>query len=147
MCSEKKAVKFFVMYRTFIANKLAGGEKASSLIGNMYTASIFMSLISLLCDALNSDNDLEGKTIGFIAYGSGSKSKVFQGVVEANWKEKVENIQLFQYLESRTTIDINTYEQLHRNELFRPVTNGAKITISHVENGETNKGLRRYILN
>jgi hydroxymethylglutaryl-CoA synthase len=135
------------LYRNFVASKIAAGEKASSLIGNMYTASIFMSLLSLLCDALESDIEIENNTIGFIAYGSGSKSKVFQGTVQGNWKEKVNKVQLFEYLNSRTTIDIDTYEQLHKSQLVNPISNGAKVIMTHVENGETNKGLRRYSIN
>ena len=44
----KKAASKSVMYQNFIENKIKDGEMASSYIGNMYTASIFMSLISLL---------------------------------------------------------------------------------------------------
>ena len=113
----------------------------------MYTASIFMSLLSLLCDAHLNDLEIENNAIGFIAYGSGSKSKVFQGTVQENWKGKVKGIQLFENLASRTSIDIDTYEQLHKSQLVKPISNGVKITMTHVENGETNKGLRRYSIN
>ena len=135
------------LYRNFVTSKIAAGEKASSLIGNMYTASIFMSLLSLLCDAHLNDLEIENNAIGFIAYGSGSKSKVFQGTVQENWKGKVKGIELFENLASRTSIDIDTYEQLHKSQLVKPISNGVKITMTHVENGETNKGLRRYSIN
>ncbi len=142
----KRASKSAI-YKNFVDKKIASGELASSLIGNMYTASIFMSLISLLCDAHRNDQELHTNTIGFIAYGSGSKSKVFQGTVQPNWKQQVSKIKLFEYLDSRTTIDIDTYEQLHKSQLHTPLTNSRKVTISHVESGETNKGLRRYSFN
>lgn len=142
-----KSASKSALYKSFVESKIAAGEKASSLIGNMYTASIFMSLISLLCDSLRNGIDLKNKTVGFIAYGSGSKSKVFQGIVQENWKDNVSKIELFEYLDSRTKIDIDTYEKLHNSQLVNPVSNGAKVTISHVENGATNKGLRRYSIN
>ncbi len=142
----KKASKSNI-YRDFVNTRIAAGERASSLIGNMYTASIFMSLVSLLCDALEKDIDLTNNTIGFIGYGSGSKSKVFQGIVQENWKANVEKIQLFEYLKSRTEIDIDTYEKLHKCQLKQPVYNNSHVTMSHVESGETNKGLRRYSIN
>ena len=39
------------LFKTFIKNKIKAGEKASSMIGNMYTASIFMSLLSFLIES------------------------------------------------------------------------------------------------
>lgn len=134
------------LYKSFIENKIASGEKASSLIGNMYTASIFMCLTSLLCDAFSNQKELVNNTIGFIGYGSGSKSKVFQGTVQENWKTKVKNIHLFEYLASRTEINIDVYEKLHKNQIKQPVHTTNTITMSHMESGETNRGLRRYSL-
>ena len=134
------------LYKAFVNTRIAAGERASSLIGNMYTASIFMSLISLLCDALENKMELAGNTIGFIGYGSGSKSKVFQGIVQEGWQEKVAQIQLFEYLASRTEIDIATYEQLHKNQIKQPVFGKSQVAMSHLETGETNKGLRRYLV-
>ena len=76
------------LYKNFVEDKIAPGEMASSEIGNMYTASIFMSLISSLVDASNNDKKFEDKKIGFISYGSGSKAKIFEGTVQKNWIDK-----------------------------------------------------------
>ena len=77
-----KKVSKSSLYKNFVENKIAPGEMASSEIGNMYTASIFMSLISSLVDAANNDKKFEDKKIGFISYGSGSKAKIFEGTVQ-----------------------------------------------------------------
>ncbi|MDY2586127.1 hydroxymethylglutaryl-CoA synthase family protein [Winogradskyella aquimaris] len=140
---SKKAYKS-EMYTTFINSKIAQGELASSEIGNMYTASIFMSLLSLLSDSYNNDLDLSGKTIGFIAYGSGSKSKVFEGVVQDEWVSKIADVNLFETLNERTSIDVETYENIHRAKLEKPIHNGSKISLDFIERDETNYGLRRY---
>lgn len=140
---SKKAYKS-EMYTTFINSKIAQGELASSEIGNMYTASIFMSLLSLLSDSYNNDLDLSGKTIGFIAYGSGSKSKVFEGVVQNKWASKIADIKLFETLNERASIDVETYENIHRAKLETPIHNGSKISLDFIERDETNYGLRRY---
>ncbi|WP_426432025.1 hydroxymethylglutaryl-CoA synthase family protein [Winogradskyella sp. HB-48] len=132
------------LYSTFINTKIAQGELASSEIGNMYTASIFMSLLSLLSDGYNSNTELSGKTIGFIAYGSGSKSKVFEGVVQENWKSRLSDVHLFETLNQRTSIDVDTYENIHRAKLESPIHNGSKISLDFIEREETNYGLRRY---
>lgn len=132
------------LYSDFITDKISAGELASSEIGNMYTASIFMALLSFLSDRFNNSEQIENQTIGFIGYGSGSKSKVFQGVVQPNWASKIKDVKLFEYLENRTSITVDTYESIHKSALEIPVEKGSKIALNFVEKEETNYGLRRY---
>ncbi|MEM9681288.1 MAG: hydroxymethylglutaryl-CoA synthase, partial [Bacteroidota bacterium] len=75
---NKRAYKSKI-YNTFIQERIASGEKASSEIGNMYTASIFMAFLSYLSYHYNESIEIADNSVGFIAYGSGSKSKVFEG--------------------------------------------------------------------
>ena len=132
------------LYNQFVDSKIRSGELASSEIGNMYTASIFMALLSYLSDSFNNEVDIEGNKVGLIAYGSGSKSKVFEGSIQPNWASKIENIKLFEYLNDRTAIDLGTYESLHRSKLDQPVYDGSKISLDYIEREEFNYGLRRY---
>ena len=132
------------LYKQFIASKIAPGELASSEIGNMYTASIFMSLLSLLSNALETGKEISGNTIGFIAYGSGSKSKVFEGRIETAWKQKIEPVKLFTTLNQRTPINVETYENLHRFKADSAVLDSTKIRLDYIEKEPTNCGLRRY---
>ena len=83
----------------------------------MYTASIFMALLSALQTSFNENEDLTEKEIGFLAYGSGSKSKVFVGKISPEWKSVVEKWNLFESLKNRLAIDFDTYEKLHRKQL------------------------------
>ena len=62
-----------------------------------------MGLLSTLCDAADKGEAIEGNTIGFMGYGSGSKAKVFQGTVEAGWA-KVGQLDLFNALENRSPV-------------------------------------------
>ena len=114
---EQKAVAKSEDYIQFINDKIEKSQRASSEIGNMYTASIFMALLSALQTSFNENEDLSGTEIGFLGYGSGSKSKVFAGKVSANWKKVAEKWNLFENLKHRTAVDFNTYEQLHRKQL------------------------------
>lgn len=52
-------------------------------IGNSYTASLYISLISLL---EQNKNNLSGKRIGFYSYGSGSVAEFFSGVVQPDYQ-------------------------------------------------------------
>lgn len=114
---EQKAVAKSEDYLKFISDKIEKSQRASSEIGNMYTASIFMALLSALQTSFNENEDLAGQEIGFLGYGSGSKSKVFAGKVSPNWKNVVSKWNLFENLKDRLAIDFETYEKLHRKQL------------------------------
>lgn len=118
---EQKAVAKSEDYLKFISEKIEKTQRASSEIGNMYTASIFMALLSGLQTSFSEIEELAGHEIGFLGYGSGSKSKVFAGKVSENWKTVVEKWNLFENLNERLAIDFDTYEKLHRKQLEHSV--------------------------
>ena len=133
------------VYKNFINQKIAPGEKASSEIGNMYTASIFMSFISSLDEAISDGKDLNNKKIGFISYGSGSKAKIFEGTIQNQWINKIKKIKLFQNLNSRKKISIDIYEKLHRRKVSSNINNNEGIIkLKGIDNGEFTEGLRNY---
>lgn len=103
-------------YTAFVNQKLQPAEPASSLIGNLYTGSIFMGLLSTLAQHAKNGTDVTDKKIGFLAYGSGSKSKVFEGTVQQGWTEAAQKAQLFETLEQSHEIDFTTYQKLHKKE-------------------------------
>jgi hydroxymethylglutaryl-CoA synthase len=140
---KKSALKSKLFY-TFIKSKIESGEKASSLIGNMYTASIFMSFLSLLSESLTNKKNIEGNTIGFLAYGSGSKSKIFQGEIQKNWSSKIKHLDLFKSISSRKEIDFSTYEKLHNKEITDPIINKESIALDRIESIENKTGYRIY---
>ncbi|MHA3787584.1 hydroxymethylglutaryl-CoA synthase family protein [Flavobacterium hauense] len=103
-------------YKEFVNQKLQPAEIASSLIGNLYTGSVFMGLLSTLSHFAKTETDLTGKIFGFLAYGSGSKSKAFEGIIQQSWKEAVQNVLLFETLAKSNEIDFETYLKLHKKE-------------------------------
>ncbi|WP_336690708.1 MULTISPECIES: hydroxymethylglutaryl-CoA synthase family protein [unclassified Chryseobacterium] len=143
---EQKAVAKSDGYIQFINDKIEKSQRASSEIGNMYTASIFMALLSALQTSFNENEELAGQQIGFLGYGSGSKSKVFAGKVSENWKKVAEKWNLFESLKNRTAIDFGTYEKLHRKQLRNSVNENYKgfgLTSVELENPVL-KGARYY---
>ncbi|SUX46259.1 hydroxymethylglutaryl-CoA synthase family protein [Chryseobacterium indoltheticum] len=143
---EQKAVAKSENYIEFINNKIERTQRASSEIGNMYTASIFMALLSGLQTSFNENEELAGEEIGFVGYGSGSKSKVFAGKVSENWKTVVAKWDLFENLKNRLAIDFDTYEKLHRKQLeysVNPDYNGFGLESVESENPLL-KGARYY---
>ncbi|MGC4128711.1 MAG: hydroxymethylglutaryl-CoA synthase [Bergeyella sp.] len=123
---EQKAVAKSEDYLAFINRKIEPSQRASSEIGNMYTASIFMALLSALQVSYNENEELAGQEIGFLGYGSGSKSKVFAGRISEEWKNVVSRWNLFETLKNRTRIDFETYEKLHRKQLEESVNKDYK---------------------
>lgn len=111
-----KAISKSEDYTAFVNQKLQPAEPASSLIGNLYTGSVFMGLLSALTQHAVNDNDLNGKKFGFLAYGSGSKSKVFEGTLQQGWAEATQKAQLFETLQQSHEIDFDTYLKLHKKE-------------------------------
>jgi hydroxymethylglutaryl-CoA synthase len=143
---EQKAVAKSEAYIEFINDKIEKSQRASSEIGNMYTASIFMALLSALQTSFNENEELIGKEIGFLGYGSGSKSKVFAGKVSENWKNVVSKWNVFEELKNRTAIDFETYEKLHRKQLENSVNQNYKgFGLKYVElENPVLKGARYY---
>ena len=143
--SWKRAAAKSSLYTQFVNERIEITERSSSVIGNMYTASIFMALVSLVVNAKADGVELEGKQLGFIAYGSGSKSKVFGGTVQQGWQAAIDKLDLNSQLEKRTQVDINTYEALHTGAQQSPVVVSDDIVLTHIESEkETAIGLRTY---
>jgi hydroxymethylglutaryl-CoA synthase len=103
-------------YLEFVNQTIFPSEIASGQVGNMYTGSIFLGMLSTLCFHLQQNTNITNKKFGFIAYGSGSKSKVFEAEVQENWQSVIEKTQLFETLNNSTEIDFGTYISLHKKE-------------------------------
>lgn len=108
-------------YRRFVAAKLEKAQRASRDTGNLYTASIFLALMSSLESDLSEGNNLTGERLGFVAYGSGSKAKVFEAVVQKEWSGVVRRFGIFRKLADRQAIDYDQYEALHTGVQAAPV--------------------------
>jgi hydroxymethylglutaryl-CoA synthase len=133
-------------YRHFVKEKIAKGETASSLVGNLYTSSILLSLVGTLEAALEEERDLTDTTFGFFAYGSGSKSKVFTGVLQPQWREITSRFGLFDKLNQRTTINYEQYERLHRKQQKESVLKpaGTFYLEAVCQEKSVNEGARTY---
>jgi hydroxymethylglutaryl-CoA synthase len=122
-----RSVNASIEYKKFVEKKISKGQSASSEIGNLYTGSIFMSLMSTLEADLKEGIDLTDAGFGFFAYGSGSKSKVFQGEVKIMWKDRVEKFDLQSILEKRQAIGKETYAALHTETQEKALYEGSRI--------------------
>lgn len=132
-------------YTEFHAERIEKGQRASSLIGNQYTGSIFLALMSTFESDLEDNSNLDNTLFGMCGYGSGAKAKVFEGKVNPRWREVVATWRLFERLAGRMAIDHVTYENLHKgtqdNSVIEPKGEFALVDIG--EEG-VEEGARRY---
>jgi hydroxymethylglutaryl-CoA synthase len=101
-------------FKIFAEQRIEKTQRASSLIGNQYTGSIFLALMSTMESDYLDGTEMNGKKVGLCGYGSGAKAKVFEGEVQEQWKEISSRFELFERLSKRTPIDKTIYESLHR---------------------------------
>ena len=93
-----------------------------SKVGNVYTASLYLSLAGLL----ESEGDaIAGKRIGMFSYGSGSSSEFFSGVVGPRAGAKVRALGLSALLESRERVSMEEYERIFNHPPSEPISTHA----------------------
>lgn len=128
-------------YTLLVTEKIERGERLSSHIGNVYTASIFISLLSFLIHSKSNDDI---KNLLFIAYGSGSKSKVFRGILQEKWKTVFNDRDQKSLLSNRMKITFEQYENIRFQKINSPLATNK--TIKQHSSGimETNRFARYY---
>ena len=118
MQADEKFRRAFIrssFYNEVFEKKLASSLEASTIIGNLYTASMYMGFRSLLEFEHKKGTDLEGKRIGFGSYGSGSSAMVFSGAIQPGYKQLVKRMNLEEEMGSRKKISMEEYMKLHEN--------------------------------
>ncbi|MGN6350226.1 MAG: hydroxymethylglutaryl-CoA synthase family protein [Candidatus Nitrosocosmicus sp.] len=118
MKADEKFRKEFMKtkeYKEVFDKKMSSSLEASALIGNLYTASMYMGLRSLVEFEYNKGIDLYDKRVGFGSYGSGCSAMVFSGVFQDQYKEIANKMNLDKEIGQRTKISIEDYEKLHNN--------------------------------
>ena len=118
MRADEKFRKEFMKtgyYREVFDKKMSSSLEASALIGNLYTASMYMGFGSLVEFENNKGIDLYNKRVGFGSYGSGCSAMVFSGIFQEQCKEIANKMDLDKEIGQRTKISIEDYEKLHNN--------------------------------
>lgn len=86
----------------------------SRIVGNCYSASMYIGLCSLLdlCE-----EELAGERIGFYSYGSGCVGEFFSGEVQPGWREQLFTAAHQQMLEARQELTFRQYEDIYHYKL------------------------------
>ena len=84
----------------------------SQKVGNIYTGSLFLGLLSLL---ENSSTLKTGDRIALFSYGSGAVSEIFSGQLVAGFKQRLQTNRI-EMLNNRTPLSIPDYEKIFFEE-------------------------------
>jgi len=119
MTKDHQFTKLFTsteMYAELYESKLASSLIASKMIGNLYTASLYLGFRSSLEFEYQKGVDLEGKRVGFCSYGSGASAMIFSGVIQPEYGQVVKDMNLEAEIGPRTKLSLDEYEELHENK-------------------------------
>ena len=119
MTKDHQFTKLFTNTEKYVElyeSKLASSLIASKMIGNLYTASLYLGFRSSLEFEYQKGVDLKGKRVGFCSYGSGASAMIFSGVLQPECDEIVKDMNLEEELGPRTKLSLDEYEELHENK-------------------------------
>ena len=150
MANDHQFTKLFTsteMYAELYESKLASSLIASKMIGNLYTASLYLGFRSSLEFEYQKGVDMEGKRVGFCSYGSGASAMIFSGVIQPEYDQVVKDMNLEAELGPRTKLSLDEYEELHENkrtyeENIRSANK--EFVIVDVKTSAESKGERHY---
>ena len=150
MARDHEFTRLFIAtdeYRELYEKKLASSLIASKMIGNLYTASLYLGFRSSLEFEHRKGIDLDGKRVGFGSYGSGSSAMVFSGMLQPEYRQIVSKMDLEAEIGARTRLSLDEYEDLHENRrspedpLLEP---SKEFVLISVKTAPDSRGERRY---
>ena len=106
----------------FSTEPFSASTKYNRVIGNSYTASLYISIISQLENAQSSNNN-----IGLYAYGAGCVAEFFSGTICNAYNDHLLNHN--DMLNNRKEIDYKMYETFYN---FKYPTDGSKLSIPQI---------------
>lgn len=84
-------------------------RKYGRLVGNLYTGSLYLSLLSLLN---NSDSLRANQRLGMFSYGSGAQGEFFTGRLVPGFEKMLDKTGYEEMLEKKGKISVSEYEKV-----------------------------------
>jgi len=153
MAKDHEFTKLFTKtpeFQEVYESKLASSLIASTMIGNLYTASLYLGFRSSLEFEYRKGIDLAGKRVGFGSYGSGASAMVFSGVIQPEYAQVVKSMNLESEIGQRKKLTWDEYEKLHENKLSideSMVYSKKEFVLIDVKTETESRGERRYVFN
>ncbi len=126
--------------------KIGASTKAPELVGNSYSASVFVGLDSIL---ENDRADLASQNVILCGYGSGSHAIIQANIFSEWYRHEVKKLDLMDRLRTAKKLTIEEYEKIHRGELSPdewPSRSRKTFRLKSVgESGTSTEGDREYV--
>lgn len=100
---------FMTLSKKRFAARVQPSLQVPTMCGNMYTASVYSSICSLLSNVSN--EDLQGKRVGIFSYGSGLASSLFSFKIRGSVEEMQKKVDLHNRLDSRKVVAPEVYDE------------------------------------
>lgn len=111
--SDKTVEKtFMTLSKKKFQARVQPSIQVPTMCGNMYCASVYGSLVSLLSNVPS--EQLKGRRVGIFSYGSGLASSFFSMKVVGDVSEMVKALNLQDRLEARRTVPPETYDEVSK---------------------------------
>lgn len=109
--SDKSVEKsFMALSKKRFQQRIQPGIQVPTMCGNMYCASVYGGLVSLLSNV--SSEQLQGKRVGVFSYGSGLASSFFSLMVVGDVSEMVKKLDLHARLDARRTVAPEFFDEV-----------------------------------
>jgi hydroxymethylglutaryl-CoA synthase len=119
MAKDHQFTKLFTNTEEYVElyeSKLSSSLIGSKMIGNLYTASLYLGFRSSLEFEYQKGVNLNGKRVGFCSYGSGASAMIFSGIIQPEYEQVVKDMNLEAEIGPRTKLSLEEYEDLHENK-------------------------------
>lgn len=122
--SDKTVEKtFMALSKKRFQQRVQPGIQVPTMCGNMYCASVYGGLVSLLSNVSN--DQLQGKRVGVFSYGSGLASSFFSMKVVGDVSKMVEKLELHARLDARRTVAPEVYDEVCTSHLSPNLVKGS----------------------
>ena len=98
-----------------LTHHLQASQKFNREVGNLYTGSVYLSLLSLLSYA----TDLKsGDKLAIFSYGSGAEAELYSVTLQNGFENHVPAKMTQQLLSKRQLVSVNQYETMFKSQLY-----------------------------
>ena len=112
--TDKTVEKIFMaLSKKNFQTRVQPGVEVPTMCGNMYCASVYGSLVSLLSNVPS--EGFKGRRVGIFSYGSGLASSFFSMQVVGDISPMVKQLNLHERLDARRTVPPETYDEVNHH--------------------------------
>lgn len=101
---------FMALSKKKFQARVQPGVQVPTMCGNMYSASVYGSLVALLSNVPS--EQFKGRRVGIFSYGSGLASSLFSMKVVGDTSDMVKKLNLHERLDARTTVPPEAYDEV-----------------------------------